>query len=198
MCGCNPPGALRGRCFNVDTGEVNPDDFCSIGNVDWENLDYYWVKKDMVVTGGSHVGGAFLCPRMEEDCLQLGENPGRETVSFDDIGVAIMTIFQVMTLEGWADLCYQIQDTVGYWNWLYFVLLIMIGPMFCLFTQVSVCNGKTIQRVENEGVEIEGFDFCIFMFWFIFLNTYDCSCVPFCLFLGTKREHMNNHKYSER
>ena len=87
---------------------------------------------EVTAPGHVHAGGAKLCAPMEEFCLQLGENPGRHTVSFDDIGVAMMTIFQIQTLEGWADLCYSIQDSVGYWHWIYFVLLIMVGPMFVL------------------------------------------------------------------
>jgi hypothetical protein len=130
LCGA---GALRGRCFNIETGEVG-EDICSLGPTVWSSYDYYWTRKDMEVTAPAsvHVGGAFLCAPMEEFCMQLGENPGRHTVDFDDIGHAVMSIFQVMTLEGWADLCYQIQDSVGYWHWMYFVLLIMIGPMFAL------------------------------------------------------------------
>ena len=88
----------------------------------------------METTGsnGLHAGGSFLCSPNEEDCLLLGENDARDTVNFDHIGVAIMSIFQIMTLEGWADLCYKIQDAVGYWHWIFFVLLIMIGTMFVL------------------------------------------------------------------
>ena len=121
ICGA---GALRGRCFNIETGEVG-DSICSLGETDWNSYDYYWTRKDMEVTAPGHVhsGGAKLCAAMEEFCMQLGENPGRHTVSFDDIGVAMMTIFQIQTLEGWADLCYSLQDSVGYWHWLYFVLL---------------------------------------------------------------------------
>ena len=126
-------GALRGRCFNIETGEVG-EDICSLGPTVWDSYDYYWTRKDMEVTAPAHVhsGGAYLCARMEEFCMQLGENSGRHTVDFDDIGHAMMSIFQIMTLEGWADLCYEIQDSVGYWHWMYFVLLIMVGPMFAL------------------------------------------------------------------
>jgi len=123
----------------------------------WSNLDYYWVQKDMVVTGGEHAGGAFLCEPMVSICLQLGENPGRDTVNFDSIGPAAMSIFQVMTLEGWADLCYQIQDAVGYWNWMYFVLLIMIGPFFVvqLFLVVIATRHSELEAEAKAAAEAE-------------------------------------------
>jgi len=94
-------GTLRGRCFDIETGEVG-EDICyydALYDTNWSNLDYYWVQKDMVVTGGEHVGGAFLCETGVSICLQLGENPGRDTVNFDSIGPAAMSIFQVMTLR---------------------------------------------------------------------------------------------------
>ncbi len=66
-----------------------------------------------------------------------------------------MSIFQVMTLEGWADLCYEIQDSVGYWHWLYFVLLLMIGPMFALqlfLVVIAQAHSDLTASAEEEDV----------------------------------------------
>jgi hypothetical protein len=76
------------------TGEVG-EDICTLGPVDWNNPDYYWVMKDMDVTGAKHTGGAFRCAPMEEECLQLGRNPGNESQGFDAIGQAMMTTFEI-------------------------------------------------------------------------------------------------------
>jgi voltage-dependent calcium channel L type alpha-1D len=53
---------------------------------------------------------------------------GLGSINFDNIINAVLAIFQMMTLEGWADLCYSIQDSVGMAHWVYFMVLILIGP----------------------------------------------------------------------
>jgi len=55
-------------------------------------------------------------PGMQEgktECLALGRNPGRGAIHFDNFFNGVITIFQIITLEGWADLCYQLQDSTG-------------------------------------------------------------------------------------
>ena len=34
---------------------------------------------------------------------------------------------QVISLEGWVDIMYYVQDTHSFWDWLYFVLLIVVS-----------------------------------------------------------------------
>ena len=34
--------------------------------------------------------------------------------------------FQVISLEGWTDVMYFVQDAHSFWNWVYFVLLIVV------------------------------------------------------------------------
>ncbi|KAJ1482894.1 hypothetical protein T484DRAFT_1802495 [Baffinella frigidus] len=83
-------------------------------------------------------------------CLLLGQNPERGVVHFDSIGAAIMTIFQIMTDEGWlvsarvtghADAeanCprYAIMShAMGAYNpgiFVYFVTLMFVGPIFAI------------------------------------------------------------------
>ena len=38
-----------------------------------------------------------------------------------------MSSFQVISLEGWTDVMYFVQDAHSFWNWLYFVLLIVVS-----------------------------------------------------------------------
>ena len=37
--------------------------------------------------------------------------------------------FQVISLEGWTDVMYFVQDAHSFWNWLYFVLLIVVSKL---------------------------------------------------------------------
>jgi len=56
----------------------------------------------------SSQGGLVKCPANYE-CLLLAENPGEGNINFDSIGGAMVTIFVVMTMEGWAEVMYWVQ-----------------------------------------------------------------------------------------
>jgi hypothetical protein len=48
-----------------------------------------------------------------------------------------------MTLQGWADIMFITQDTVGYASFLYFVILVFIGPIYthnfvCAYTYIYI------------------------------------------------------------
>ncbi|CDW83245.1 voltage-gated ion channel superfamily [Stylonychia lemnae] len=48
--------------------------------------------------------------------------------TFDNLGVGMLTIFQVITLEGWSDLMYMLMDSGTPWlSSIYFIALVFIG-----------------------------------------------------------------------
>ncbi|XP_038064371.1 voltage-dependent T-type calcium channel subunit alpha-1I-like isoform X5 [Patiria miniata] len=65
-------------------------------------------------------------------CQTSENNPYLGSISFDNILYAWVAIFQVITLEGWTDIMYYIQDVHSFWNWAYFVVLIVIGAFFLI------------------------------------------------------------------
>ncbi|CAF4166245.1 unnamed protein product, partial [Rotaria sp. Silwood2] len=54
---------------------------------------------------------------------------------FDNIVFAWLAIFQITTLESWASIMYYIQDAHSFWDWIYFVCLILIGS----FVMMNLC-----------------------------------------------------------
>lgn len=62
------------------------------------------------------------------ECKGQGNNPFHGTISFDNIGLAWVAIFLVISLEGWTDIMYYVQDAHSFWDWIYFVLLIVVSP----------------------------------------------------------------------
>ena len=40
---------------------------------------------------------------------------------------------QVISLEGWTDIMYYVQDAHSFWDWVYFVLLIVVSMINLLF-----------------------------------------------------------------
>jgi hypothetical protein len=52
----------------------------------------------------------------------------------------IMTyLFQVISLEGWTDIMYYVQDAHSFWDWIYFVLLIVVSVL-CLILRPVFCS----------------------------------------------------------
>ncbi|XP_058837307.1 voltage-dependent T-type calcium channel subunit alpha-1G isoform X2 [Topomyia yanbarensis] len=91
------------------------------------------------------------------NCTQRGSNPFQGTISFDNIGLAWVAIFLVISLEGWTDIMYYVQDAHSFWDWIYFVLLIVIGSFFminlCLVviaTQFSETKKREMERMRQE------------------------------------------------
>ena len=61
------------------------------------------------------------------------EQIGNGFISFDNLGMAVFTIFQVITLEGWTNVMYNLQDNSSPWvAFIYFFLLVVFGSFFIL------------------------------------------------------------------
>eukprot|EP00439_Symbiodinium_sp_Y106_P087391 s8_g49.t1 len=67
--------------------------------------------------------------------------PESEWICFDHMGSALITIFQCMTLEGWTDVMYRIQDGHGMVvATVYFFLLIPVTSFFLLNVALAVVD----------------------------------------------------------
>ncbi|XP_064478455.1 voltage-dependent T-type calcium channel subunit alpha-1G-like isoform X2 [Ornithodoros turicata] len=91
------------------------------------------------------------------NCTAGDKNPFQGSISFDNIGLAWVAIFLVISLEGWSDIMYYVQDAHSFWDWIYFVLLIVIGSFFminlCLVviaTQFSETKKREMERMRQE------------------------------------------------
>lgn len=77
---------------------------------------------------------------------------GSGSIGFDNIISAVLTIFQMMTLEGWADMCYSIQDSVGMAHWVYFLVLILLGPYLSVQLFLVVLSAKCSDWAEQSSM----------------------------------------------
>lgn len=41
----------------------------------------------------------------------------------------VFVSLQVISLEGWSDIMYYVQDAHSFWDWIYFVLLIVVSTV---------------------------------------------------------------------
>ncbi|KFP04777.1 Voltage-dependent T-type calcium channel subunit alpha-1I, partial [Calypte anna] len=85
-------------------------------------------------------------------CMAGEVNPHNGAINFDNIGYAWIAIFQVITLEGWVDIMYYVMDAHSFYNFIYFILLIIVGSFFminlCLVV-IATQFSETKQR-ENQ------------------------------------------------
>ncbi|KAL9886448.1 calcium voltage-gated channel subunit cacophony isoform 18-T18 [Glossina fuscipes fuscipes] len=98
-------------------------------------------------------GGAYVCNYNTSMCLEKWDGPNSGITSFDNIGFAMLTVFQCITMEGWTAILYWTNDALGsQFNWIYFVPLIVIGSFFMLNLVLGVLSGefaKEREKVEN-------------------------------------------------
>ncbi|CEF71384.1 Voltage-dependent calcium channel, T-type, alpha-1 subunit family and Ion transport domain and Voltage-dependent channel, four helix bundle domain-containing protein [Strongyloides ratti] len=104
-----------------------------------------------------------------DECTVAPMNPFQNSVSFDNIGFAWVAIFLVISLEGWTDIMYYVQDAHSFWNWIYFVLLIVIGAFFminlCLVviaTQFAETKRRETERMLQERKRLSSYSNSIY------------------------------------
>ncbi|XP_029946077.1 voltage-dependent T-type calcium channel subunit alpha-1H isoform X2 [Salarias fasciatus] len=82
--------------------------------------------------GGASVNGCVNWNQYYSVCRPGELNPHKGAVNFDNIGYAWIAIFQVITLEGWVDIMYYVMDAHSFYNFIYFILLIIVGSFFMI------------------------------------------------------------------
>ncbi|XP_071856691.1 calcium voltage-gated channel subunit cacophony isoform X19 [Bombus fervidus] len=97
--------------------------------------------------------GAHVCNANISTCMDHWEGPNFGITSFDNIGFAMLTVFQCITMEGWTAILYWTNDALGStYNWIYFIPLIVLGSFFMLNLVLGVLSGefaKEREKVEN-------------------------------------------------
>eukprot|EP00930_Biecheleria_cincta_P038314 TRINITY_DN2632_c0_g4_i1.p1 TRINITY_DN2632_c0_g4~~TRINITY_DN2632_c0_g4_i1.p1 ORF type:complete len:1915 (+),score=307.93 TRINITY_DN2632_c0_g4_i1:101-5845(+) len=79
--------------------------------------------------------------------------PESEWINFEHMGSALLTIFQCMTVEGWTDVMYRVQDGYGYWqSTVYFFCLIPVTSFFLLNVALAVVD-EAREDFEDENSE---------------------------------------------
>ncbi|XP_061770675.1 voltage-dependent T-type calcium channel subunit alpha-1I-like [Nerophis ophidion] len=106
------------------------------------------------------VGASGLCVNWNQyytRCHTGSSNPHKGAINFDNIAYAWIVIFQVITLEGWVEIMYYVMDAHSFYNFIYFILLIIVGSFFminlCLVviaTQFSETKQREHQLMQEQ------------------------------------------------
>ncbi|CAC5382662.1 CACNA1B [Mytilus coruscus] len=140
-------GAFHRACFKLNVKyDVNSED-----NIDLGDEEDIRPCNDKI--GAAMDLGGFTCQENISECRGVWVGPNYGITSFDDIGYAMLTVFQCVTMEGWTNVLYYTNDAMGSWfNWIYFYPLIILGSFFMLNLVLGVLSGefaKERERVEN-------------------------------------------------
>jgi hypothetical protein len=81
-------------------------------------------------------------------------NPNLGITSFDSILWAMVSLFQAISLEGWVDMMYQLQDGASMLVWIYFILLVLVGAIIVinLFLAVLCDNFSLADKPADDEV----------------------------------------------
>uniref|UniRef100_A0A182K2T8 Voltage-dependent L-type calcium channel subunit alpha n=1 Tax=Anopheles christyi TaxID=43041 RepID=A0A182K2T8_9DIPT len=113
-------GKMHKTCFHNITEDMMEDPTpCGEGGFQCSSLGVHWI------------------------CRYYWEGPNAGITNFDNFGLSMLTVFQCITLEGWTDMLYYIEDAMGSnWQWIYFVSMVILGAFFVMNLILGVLSGE--------------------------------------------------------
>uniref|UniRef100_A0A3B4GVP0 Voltage-dependent L-type calcium channel subunit alpha n=1 Tax=Pundamilia nyererei TaxID=303518 RepID=A0A3B4GVP0_9CICH len=98
----------------------------------------------------AQAGNGRRCIINGTECRPDWEGPNNGITHFDNIGFAMLTVYQCITMESWTKVLYWVNDAIGNeWPWLYFVPLILLGSFFVLNLVLGVLSGEFTKEREK-------------------------------------------------
>ncbi|XP_036074491.1 voltage-dependent L-type calcium channel subunit alpha-1D isoform X8 [Rousettus aegyptiacus] len=95
-------------------------------------------------------GNGRQCSANGTECRSGWVGPNGGITNFDNFAFAMLTVFQCITMEGWTDVLYWVNDAIGWeWPWVYFVSLIILGSFFVLNLVLGVLSGEFSKEREK-------------------------------------------------
>ncbi|KAK3565903.1 hypothetical protein QTP86_020316 [Hemibagrus guttatus] len=83
-------------------------------------------------------------------CRDGWQGPNNGITNFDNFLFAMLTVFQCITMEGWTEVLYWMNDAMGYeLPWVYFVSLVIFGSFFVLNLVLGVLSGEFSKEREK-------------------------------------------------
>ncbi|XP_071167168.1 sodium channel protein 1 brain-like isoform X2 [Mytilus edulis] len=135
-------GVLRQKCV-VDVPSYNATssmNYLAYYN-DWiKNTSNWYEDPD---NGGTYIicgnaSGSGQCNSGYTCLPDIGENPNYGYTSFDHFGWAMLTSFQLITLDFWEDSYNKIIRASGPWNVLFFVIVVFFGSFYLINLMLAV------------------------------------------------------------
>ncbi|XP_074971804.1 voltage-dependent L-type calcium channel subunit alpha-1S-like [Phalacrocorax aristotelis] len=117
----------------------------------------YYLGTDVIATVASEKpapctssGHGRHCTINGTECRSGWPGPNDGITHFDNFGFAMLTVYQRITMEGWTEVLYWVNDAIGNeWPWIYFVSLILLGSFFVLNLVLGVLSGEFTKEREK-------------------------------------------------
>ncbi|XP_059379896.1 voltage-dependent L-type calcium channel subunit alpha-1F isoform X1 [Carassius carassius] len=114
----------------------------------------FYIGTDLMVeddpTPCAFAGNGRFCEGNNTVCRGGWEGPNGGITNFDNIFFAMLTVFQCITMEGWTDVLYWMNDSIGFeLPWIYFVSLVIFGSFFVLNLVLGVLSGEFSKEREK-------------------------------------------------
>uniref|UniRef100_A0A671KCA6 Voltage-dependent L-type calcium channel subunit alpha n=1 Tax=Sinocyclocheilus anshuiensis TaxID=1608454 RepID=A0A671KCA6_9TELE len=98
----------------------------------------------------AYAGHGRQCAANGSECRGKWEGPNGGITNFDNFFFAMLTVFQCITMEGWTDVLYWMNDAIGFeLPWVYFVSLVIFGSFFVLNLVLGVLSGEFSKEREK-------------------------------------------------
>uniref|UniRef100_A0A8C3RGY6 Voltage-dependent L-type calcium channel subunit alpha n=1 Tax=Cyanoderma ruficeps TaxID=181631 RepID=A0A8C3RGY6_9PASS len=95
-------------------------------------------------------GNGRQCVMNGTECKGGWVGPNGGITNFDNFAFAMLTVFQCITMEGWTDVLYWMNDAMGFeLPWVYFVSLVIFGSFFVLNLVLGVLSGEFSKEREK-------------------------------------------------
>ncbi|OMJ79317.1 hypothetical protein SteCoe_20698 [Stentor coeruleus] len=114
--------------------------FAVVGLQLWSGVFRYQCLNIDYGTYGDYCG-SFSC-KFREECAYSLNNPSYGTLSFDNFFYALLTVFQILTLEGWTSILVLTETCFSYFSIIYFFLLIIFGSLLIFNLTVAVITSS--------------------------------------------------------
>uniref|UniRef100_A0A671VY25 Voltage-dependent L-type calcium channel subunit alpha n=1 Tax=Sparus aurata TaxID=8175 RepID=A0A671VY25_SPAAU len=121
-------GRMHKSCYSISTGLMMEDD----------------------PSPCAFAGSGRFCVGNGTECRGKWEGPNGGITNFDNIFFAMLTVFQCITMEGWTDVLYWMNDAIGFEiPWIYFVSLVIFGSFFIINLVLGVLSGEFSKEREK-------------------------------------------------
>ncbi|XP_033633746.1 sodium channel protein 1 brain-like isoform X2 [Asterias rubens] len=150
-------GVLRQKCvLNINITAINETEEFYYNFIQNETHWKYWNDEPLVC---NNITGVSTCMGdTNYTCLpDIGKNPNGQYgyTSFDNIGWAMLTCFQIFTLDFWENTYNLVIAAMGGWSVVFFFLAVMLGSFYLINLMLAVVFLAYTEEMENQGKEKE-------------------------------------------
>lgn len=147
MCNSTiPVEDLPDDCFHIDLADERLN---GVGDAAFCTMDLE-LMRDATPSERKLLHRESGCDPATERCIICEINPYWGLISFDNIFLAFVIIYQIVTITSWQEYMYITQDTAGFGCWVYYVLCTLLGAYFLFNLFVAVLKEKFDEAADAE------------------------------------------------